>query len=191
MLSPAPGRTQAVLNSPKTDDVETLRRRVADLEDALSESKIRLQAAIDEVPSLIFVRDRDGRYVVSNAEFARLHGLEPKDVEGKAPYDLCPIDVADAFIAADRRVMAAGTSNTWQEDITYKDGAVRTVVVTKFPVPGPGGEIVGVGVVSTDVTDLDHQSGTTEPLAGGFVHRFNHLLAAVICTIVARRLENR
>ena len=175
-----------VPNSPKIDDVEALRRRVAGLEDALSESKARLQAAIDEAPSLIFVRDRDGRYVASNTEFARLHGLEPKDVEGKTPYDLCPPDVADAFIAADRRIMDAGTANTWQEDITYKDGAVRTVVVTKFPVSGRGGEIVGVGVVSTDVTDLDHKSAASEPLAGGFVHRFNHLVAAVIRTIVAR-----
>ena len=168
------------MSSPKIDDVETLRRRVAELEAALRESKARLQAAIDEAPSLIFVRDREGRYVASNKEFARLHGLEPQDVEGKTPYDFCPTDVADEFIAADRRVMDAGTSNTWQEDITYKDGAVRTVLATKFPVPGPGGEIVGVGVVSTDVTDLDHQSGASEPLAGGFVHRFNHLLAAVI-----------
>ena len=168
------------------DDVETLRRRVAELEGALGESKARLQAAIDEAPSLIFVRDRDGRYVASNKEFARLHGLRPEDVEGKTPYDLCPTDVADAFIAADRRVMDGGTANTWQEDVTYKDGAVRTVLATKIPVLGPGGEIVGVGVVSTDVTDLDHQSGASEQLAGGFVRRFNHLLAAVICTIVAR-----
>ena len=87
-------------NSPKIDDAETLGRRVAGLEAALSESKARLQAAIDAAPSLIFVRDRDGRYVASNAEFARLHGLKPKDVEGKTPYDLCPTDVADAFIAA-------------------------------------------------------------------------------------------
>ena len=173
-------------NSPETNDVETLRRRVARLEGARSESKVRLQAAIDEAPSLIFVRDRDGRYVASNAEFARLHGLKPKDVEGKTPYDLCPTNVADAFIAADRRVMDAGTSNTWQENITYKDGAVRTVLATKFPVSGPGGDVMGVGVVSTDVTDLDHQSGSSEQLAGGFVRRFNHLLAAVICTIVAR-----
>ena len=167
-------------NSPKIDDAETLGRRVAGLEAALSESKARLQAAIDAAPSLIFVRDRDGRYVASNAEFARLHGLKPKDVEGKTPYDLCPTDVADAFIAADRRVMDGGASNTWQEEITYKDGAVRTVVVTKFPVSGPGGQVMGVGVASTDVTDLDHRSATSEPLAGGFVHRFNHLLAAVI-----------
>jgi PAS domain S-box-containing protein len=166
--------------SPNTEDVESLHCRVAELEGALAESKTNLQAAIDDAPSLIFVRDRDGRYVASNKEFALLHGLEPKDVEGKTPYDFCPTDVADEFIAADRRVMDSGTSNTWQEDITYKDGAIRTVLATKFPVPGPGGKIVGVGVVSTAVTDLDHQSGASEQLAGGFVHRFNHLLAAVI-----------
>ena len=165
---------------PNTDDLESLHCRVAALEGAVAESKINLQAAIDDAPSLIFIRDRDGRYVASNKEFARLHGLKPKDVEGKTPYDFCPTDVADEFIAADRRVMDSGTSNTWKEEITYKDGAVWTVLATKFPVPGPGGEIVGVGVVSTGVTDLDHQSGASEQLAGGFVHRFNHLLAAVI-----------
>ena len=169
------------------DDAETLRRRVVRLEDALAESKTRLQAVIDAAPSLIFVRDRDGRYVVSNREFARLHGLEPQDVEGKTPYDFCPTDVAEGYIAADRRVMEAAQSNTWQEDITYKDGTVRTVLATKFPVLGLGGDVVGVGVVSTDVTDLaqtqGRQSGdleSAERLAGGFVHRFNHLLAAVI-----------
>ena len=158
---------------------------MAELEDVLGESKARLQAAIDDAPSLIFVRDRDGRYVVSNKEFAGLHGVEPEDVEGKTPYDFCPSDTADAYIAADRRVMDAGTPNTWEEDITYKDGTVRTVLATKFPVSGPGGQVVGVGVVSTDVTELDRtgQARTSEPagqLAGGFVHRFNHLLAAVI-----------
>ncbi|MDP6787034.1 MAG: PAS domain-containing protein [Rhodospirillales bacterium] len=167
------------------DDAETLRRRVVRLEDALAESKTRLQAVIDAAPSLIFVRDRDGRYVVSNREFARLHGLEPQDVEGKTPYDFCPTDVAEGYIAADRRVMEAAQSNTWQEDITYKDGTVRTVLATKFPVLGLGGDVVGVGVVSTDVTDLERTDQSPspqskEPLAGGFVHRFNHLLAAVI-----------
>ncbi len=109
------------------DDAETLRRRVVRLEDALAESKTRLQAVIDAAPSLIFVRDRDGRYVVSNREFARLHGLEPQDVEGKTPYDFCPTDVTDL-----------------------------------------------------ERTDQSPSPQSKEPLAGGFVHRFNHLLAAVI-----------
>ena len=98
--------------------VETLRRRVAELEaaatdriqveDALRMSEARLRAIMDHAPTEIFLVDREGRYVLVNKEFERRYGLTEKQVAGKTMADFFPADVTAAFTAQDRETLESG-----------------------------------------------------------------------------------
>jgi PAS domain S-box-containing protein len=123
------------------------------IEEALKTSEGRLRALADNSPLAIYFRDKEGRYILTNKEFARRHGGEPGDFPGKTPHDINAKELADDYLAGDRRIMEAGTAVTRDEDFTYADGVTRHLLSTKFPVYGESGTVVGVGVSSLDITD--------------------------------------
>ena len=153
--------------------------------DAFHERDMILRAVIDNLPSLIYVRDAQGRYTLTNREFERRHGLAPGEGVGKTPYDLLPADVADDRIATDRAVMETGEVLERELDVIYSDGTTRTMLSSKFPVEGADGEIVGVGVVGTDLTERK-RADRSNALLATFLE---HLSDAVEVTDSEGRIE--
>ena len=48
-----------------------------------------LRTVTDNIPDSIFAKDADGRYILTNRAFAKLHGAEsPVDLLGKSAFDL-------------------------------------------------------------------------------------------------------
>ena len=43
----------------------------------------QLRAALDNSPSVIYLKDTDGRYLLVNRAFARLHGRPPEELVGR------------------------------------------------------------------------------------------------------------
>ncbi|MDP6787877.1 MAG: PAS domain S-box protein [Rhodospirillales bacterium] len=121
-------------------------------EAARRESEAKLVSVIDNSPALIYIRDREGRYLLTNKAFDRRHGIEPGSGVGKMPHDLVSRRAADGFMAADRKVLESGEVLSQEVDLTYADGVTRTVLTAKFPILGRDGQAVAVGVVSTDIT---------------------------------------
>ena len=121
-------------------------------EAARQESEARLGAVIDNLPAVIYIRDREGCYLLTNKEFDRRHGIESGSAVGKTPHDLVSRQAADGYLALDRKVLESGEVLSREADMTYGDGATRTVLTAKFPILGDDGQAVAVGVVSTDIT---------------------------------------
>jgi len=47
----------------------------------------QLRAALDNSPSVIYLKDTDGRYLLVNRAFARLHGRPPEELVGRLDRD--------------------------------------------------------------------------------------------------------
>ncbi len=77
-------------------------------EDALRGSEARLRAIIDHSPTAIFLRDRDGRYLLANSEYERRNGFAPGTVVGKTVHELFPRERADYFMSRDRSIFEMG-----------------------------------------------------------------------------------
>lgn len=121
-------------------------------EEAHRESEARLHAVVENAPALIYIRDKEGRYVLTNKEFYRRHGTKPGSALGKTPHHLVSKEAADHFLAMDRRVLERGEALSLEMELNYADGVARTVLTNKFPVRGEDGHVFGVGVNSTDIT---------------------------------------
>jgi len=113
----------------------------------------RMQAMIDNSPAVISMKDLKGRYLMVNRGFEDLFGLERKDVLGFTDHQLMADKAAaDKFRKHDLLVAERGESLQMDEEL-FVDNDPRTYVSVKFPLRDLRGEVMGIGAISTDITD--------------------------------------
>jgi PAS domain S-box-containing protein len=129
-------------------DIEEL--KVA--QENLVNSEKRLDAIIDGSPSLIFLKDLEGRYLLVNREFERSFGLHRDKIIGRTDRELFVSGQAAAFRGDDLRVLEAGVPMRFEETAQTVDG-LRHSVVQKFPLLDSAGHFYATGGVAFDITD--------------------------------------
>ena len=125
---------------------------------ALQASENLLRTVIDATPELIFVKDRDGNYLLVNKAGAEMYGLTPEELQGRNLYDL--IDLADAspeeierFKITDQEVIQQNSIVIVTDDVSGDDEQnMRWFHTTKIPLATEG-EVNSILVVSADITD--------------------------------------
>jgi PAS domain S-box-containing protein len=111
----------------------------------------QLQAILDNSTAIIYLKDREGKYILVNRKFEELFRLENGNAIGKTDRDLFPGYMADAFRANDRRVLKEDTSLE-MEEIAPGEGGDHTYISVKFPLHDTTGQAYGVCGISTDIT---------------------------------------
>ena len=134
------------------------RRRAEEAGAAIRRSEERLRAILDNSPAAIFLKDRDGRYLLINRQGERLLGAAPGAAVGKTDRDFLPAEVAEALTAHDRQVLATGRPLECEEVLPQADGP-HTFIVLKSPVRDPIDADVAVCGIATDITDRQRIQG--------------------------------
>lgn len=132
--------------------------------EALQESHTLLQAVFDGTDDGIYVKDREGRYLMINSAGAELVGRSVEEVVDKGVVDIFPVKTAEKILADDRQVMASGQPQIF-EDIVTINGTTSILHTAKAPYVNSEGELIGTIGISRDVT------------ASKRSERFNRLLA--------------
>jgi PAS domain S-box-containing protein len=112
----------------------------------------QLQAILDNSTAVIYLKDREGRYILVNRKFEKLFRVQPGDAIGKTDRDLFPGYMADAFRANDRRVLKENKSLETEEIAPGDGGGEHTYISVKFPLHDASGQAYGVCGISTDIT---------------------------------------
>lgn len=121
-------------------------------EAALRKTEARLQAFLDNTPAVIYLKDVQGRYLLTNnACLARMERTS-EEVLGFTDAELFPKDVAATFRVNDLAVLKAKTALEFEE-ATASGGELRTYLSVKFPLCDADGEPYAVCGVSTDITE--------------------------------------
>jgi PAS domain S-box-containing protein len=110
-----------------------------------------LRAFFENSPNLIFVKDRQSRYLYANKQFKKAFNI-PGEVTGKTDDELFSAEQAAAFQAVDRQVLQTGFLTKFEDVALYEDG-LHTRIVQKFPLFNAEGEIYAIGGAVTDITD--------------------------------------
>jgi len=122
----------------------------------LVEARQFLREVIDSLPAVIAARDRDGRYLLVNKEFANLCGTTPEAMVGKVAGTFLGPEKGRAVVEHDRAAMASGEPSPPME-LTLRslhDGRERDWLNQKVPLRDPSGAIRGVLSLGTDITQL-------------------------------------
>ncbi|MDJ0950363.1 MAG: PAS-domain containing protein [Alphaproteobacteria bacterium] len=122
-------------------------------QEALYESEERLNAVVNNMPSIVFLRDRDGHFILINRQYEDAYEVKEDSVRGKTLYDIFPRDLAEAYAAHDREVIEQRRVIEHELSVPQVDGT-HVVVSVRFPIMDLSGEIVAVGGVEHDITNL-------------------------------------
>ncbi len=125
---------------------------VQDQAEALRVNKQQLQAILDGVTAVIYVKDIEGRYVSVNRQFESLFHRSKEVVKGKTDYDLFTQEIADVLRENDRKVIEGGIASIYEE-VVLQDGELRTYLSNKSPLKGYGNVTYAVCGISTDISE--------------------------------------
>jgi len=121
-------------------------------ENELRESKARLRAILDNSPTIVFIKDTEGRYLHCNRQFGQTFHLRLEQVIGKTDAQVFPSRFANAYHANDLKVLEAGVPMQFDEISVHDDGP-HTSIVTKFPLYDLDGKIYALAGIVTDITE--------------------------------------
>ena len=129
-------------------------------EEAVKRERALLRAVVDAIPERIYVKDRQGRFLLQNSTNLKVRGVsDHEELLGKTVFDIFPHEVALRAHAEDEQVMGSGTPMLEREGQTLFGGAgadaskSRWHLTSKVPLKDEAGNIYGLVGVNRDITD--------------------------------------
>ncbi|MEG4282614.1 PAS domain-containing protein [Microcoleus sp. A006_D1] len=119
---------------------------------ALRKSEALLQAILDNSTAMIYIKDVEGKYLLTNRHFDNLFHMAKEQITGKTDGDIFPQDSSAVLRENDLKVIEARSPLSIEEVIPQDDGP-HTYLSLKFPLCNSKGRTYAVGTISTDVSD--------------------------------------
>ncbi len=165
-------------------------------------------AFLENVPDLVYFKDRESCFIAVSRSKARRHGLEPGDMIGKSDADFFSPEHAEWARVDEENIMSTGTPVIGKlERLVWPDGRKTWALSSKMPLRDPNGEVIGTFGLSKDVTatkqmevdlekahkdlvDASRAAGMAE-VATGVLHNVGNVLTSlnVSATILATGLR--
>lgn len=125
-----------------------------DAEEKLTEERNLLRTIIDHLPSRLYVKDMESRYLLNNASHIALLGAKTQeDVAGRTTLDFFPGERGRQALADDKQVLSTGQSILNHEKSDFgEEGDVHWSLVTKVPLHDTRDRLVGLVGISHDIT---------------------------------------
>jgi PAS domain S-box-containing protein len=131
-------------------------------EASLRRSYDLLRAVTEGTSDAVFVKDRQGRYLMINTAGAAFLGKTVAEVIGKDDTQLFSPETARAIMEGDRRILATGAVQT-DEDVAAAAGVTRTYLTTKGPYRDTQGVVLGVIGIARDISERKRAEDVAMP----------------------------
>ncbi|MBW4437614.1 MAG: PAS domain-containing sensor histidine kinase [Pleurocapsa minor GSE-CHR-MK-17-07R] len=127
-------------------------RKEAEL--AVARERELLRTVIDALPDTIFIKDREGRYMIGNKAHRQfMRAAEDLRVEHKTSEELFAADEAAFYMAQDKQVFETGQPIIDQEFTVKRPEGMHYFMNSKFPILNEGGEVIGLVGIARDISE--------------------------------------
>ncbi len=134
------------------DSEKKMEEEVAQLTGQREHQQKLMQDIIDNIPSAVYIKDSDGRYVIVNKKFGEIFGLEPSQILGRKDTEVFSGERRDSYQIADEQVKTYKSTITL-EDTLERNGRKTYFWVMKFPLLDNDGEVQNICGLATDITE--------------------------------------
>lgn len=101
---------------------------------------------LDALPTPIFVKDKDARFIYSNRKHNELVHLRENEIIGKSDAEVYPAHIAENYVRTDKLVLDTGTISSIEEMTPTRDGTQQPVLNRKVRMIASDGEAYVVGI---------------------------------------------
>ena len=134
------------------DDTE--QKRMAE---KLRQNENTQRQIIDTTPNCVFVKDREGKYLVVNQKMAEMHNTTPEEMVGKFDYEIAEkwfesVEYQEFRLTEQDIIDNQKTIYIREEAFTYQDGTERWFQTTKFPFEQESNPNCLL-IIATDITE--------------------------------------
>ena len=132
---------------------EQMEQRVQERTEELSRQLSFMQQLIEAIPSPLFYKDAQARYLGCNSAFEAFIGAPASSIIGKTPHDIAPPALADRYLAADREILDQPGKQIYESQVRHADGQLHDVMFHKATFTHPDGSVGGLVGVMLDITE--------------------------------------
>ncbi|HQS66711.1 MAG TPA: EAL domain-containing protein [Sulfuricurvum sp.] len=119
----------------------------------ITATKNFLYTLLDTIPDMIWLKNREGIYLLCNPMFERLFGAKEEVIIGKTDYDFLDKEQADLFREKDRLAIELKGKSIDEEWVELADdGSFVLLETTSVPMLDESGELIGVLGIAHDIT---------------------------------------
>lgn len=113
-----------------------------------------VQSILDNIPSAIFLKDTEGRYMLVNQKMEQMLQLPASKIIGNTDLQL----IGDKaryleFKYSDDKVLIHKSTNTFEDVVDYGEGKIEYYWITKFPLLNDNGDVMHICGLATDITE--------------------------------------
>ena len=120
----------------------------------IREERNQLRTLIDNVPDLIYIKDKDCRFISGNTALMKtMKAKSESDILGKTDFDFYPYEIASKFFHDDQKVIKTGFPIINKEEPGIgQDKNMVFISSTKVPLRNAKGKVIGLVGIGRNIT---------------------------------------
>ncbi|HEX8607823.1 MAG TPA: PAS domain-containing protein [Pedobacter sp.] len=144
--------------SPQEESTAHLKftERVFDKENSSDKDDL-FRLVIEHLPDQVYLKDTRGQFILCNTPVAQNAGCAiPEEVIGKTDFDFYPVEVAERFLADEKRILKSAVAliNHEEQYADKQTNEIKWNLTTKIPIRDEADVVIGLLGINRDITDI-------------------------------------
>ncbi|MHB1375944.1 MAG: PAS domain-containing protein [Candidatus Humimicrobiaceae bacterium] len=131
-----------------------------------------LEKILESIPSLIYVKDANLKFLIVNPAFEKFAGKKAEDIIGKTDYDFSPESIAKKMTEVDMEVINRDCPKlNIEENNILPDGRNIWLNTNIIPLHDENGKVYGIIGISNDITEIKKVNIQMETILDSFPYK--------------------